>query len=285
MLFLRQQKIKQMNEAELLFTEILNCDRASLYLRRDLRLDQDKSYFISSTLKRRILGEPIQYILGKTEFMGLEFRLTPDVFIPRPETEILVEAALKYVTHQPSPVTSKKILDVGTGSGNIAISLAKFLPQTEIFATDISKKTLEIASLNAKLNKVSEKIKFIQSDLFTDYPCLPARQGQAGITDYDIIVSNPPYIITAEIDNLQPEISYEPRIAVDGGKDGLDFYRRIIADSASYLKLGGFLIMEMGFNQKEAIEDILQKSGNYKIIDAVRDYNNIERVLVAKRYG
>jgi len=273
-----------MNEAELLFTEILNCDRVSLYLKGDLRLDKDKSCFISLALERRILGEPIQYILGKTEFMGLDFRLTPDVFIPRPETEILVETALKYVTSHQSPVTSKKILDVGTGSGNIAISLAKFLPQTEIFATDISKKTLEIASLNAKLNKVSGKIKFIQSDLFTDYPCLPDRQGLP-ITDYDIIVSNPPYIITAEIDSLQPEISYEPRIAVDGGKDGLDFYRRIINESASYLKLGGFLIMEMGFNQKEAIEDILQKSENYKIIDVVGDYNNIERVLVAKRYG
>jgi release factor glutamine methyltransferase len=268
-----------MNEAELLFSEILNCDRASLYLNKDLRLDKDKSCFISSALKRRILGEPIQYILGKTEFMGLEFRLTPDVFIPRPETEILVETAIKYVARHKTQDTSIEIADLGTGSGCIAVSLAKFLSHVKLAAADISSKALEMAYHNAILNKVANKIRFIQSDLFTDYR-LP-------ITDYDIILSNPPYIPSREIDNLQSEISYEPRIAVDGGKDGLDFYRRIINESVSYLnlKLGGLLIMEMGFNQKEAIENILQKSGNYKMIEVVGDYNNIERVMVAKRYG
>jgi len=264
-----------MNEAELLFTEILDCSKFSLYLNRGLRLDRDKSQTISKALKRRILGEPIQYILGKTEFMDWEFKVTPDVFIPRPETEILVETAIKYAASYKPQAASIKIIDLGTGSGCIAVSLAKFLPQAEIFATDISKEALEVALVNAKLNNV--KVNFMQSDLFNACDLRPAT--------CDLIISNPPYIPTSEIKTLQPEIGYEPHIALDGGKDGLDFYRKIIVDSSCYLKEGGFLIMEIGYKQRLAIEDIFQKSQNYRIIDVIKDYNNIERVIVAKRYG
>jgi len=264
-----------MNEAELLFSEILNCDRASLYLKGDLRLDKDKSCFISSALKRRILGEPIQYILGKTEFMGLEFRLTPDVFIPRPETEILVETVLKVEYRAQSTEYRAKILDVGTGSGCIAIALVKYLSRYKIDAVDISASALAVATENAHSHKV--KVNFMQSDLFNN---IHLEQ-----TAYDIIVSNPPYIASGQLQYLQPEISYEPAIALDGGRDGLDFYRRIIKDSPHYLKEEGYLVIEIGFQQKEAIEEIFQKSPAYQIIEVIKDYHNIERVVVAKKYG
>lgn len=255
-----------MNEPELLFTEILNCNRSSLFLNKESPLDKDKSILIASVLKRRIKGEPIQYILGKTEFMGLEFKVNKDVFIPRPETEILVEKTLKVVREL-------NILDMGTGSGCIAISLATLLPNAKIDAIDISEKALKIAKENAKLNNVN--INFIQGDLFTPHP--------SPLTPYDLIVSNPPYVPTAEIEGLQLEIKYEPDIALDGGKDGLDFYRRVVTCAPNYLNKGGFLIMEMGFNQRPAVENIFQKSGNFEIIEVVRDYNNIERVVVTRK--
>jgi release factor glutamine methyltransferase len=263
-----------MNEAELLFSEILNCDRASLYLNRKHILDKDKSVLISSVLKRRISGEPIQYILGKTEFMGFEFKVSPEVLIPRPETEILVETAVRYVTSlQSHNVTSLNILEIGTGSGCIAISLAKLLPHARITATDISRATLEVAGRNAELNKV--KINFIESDLFAHHN-LTADY-------YDLILSNPPYIPTAELENLQPEVSSEPAIALDGGRDGLDFYRRIIGAAAPYLKKDALLIMEIGFGQEDAVENIFQRYGCFKIAEFIRDYNGIYRIAVARK--
>ena len=264
-----------MNETELLFTEILNYNQLDLYLNKDISLDKAQASLISEVLKRRIQGQPLQYILGKTEFMGLEFKVTPDVFIPRPETEILVETVIKQssIIHHPSSVPN--ILDIGTGSGCIAISLAKLLSNVKIIATDISSSALKIAQRNALLNNLDDKIKFINSDLFTSY--------ELRFTNYDIIVSNPPYIPASEIEVLQAEIKYEPRIALDGGKNGLDFYRRIIKETPSYLKKGGFLIMEMGFNQREAIKNIFQKSRVFQIIEFVKDYNNIDRVVVAQK--
>ncbi len=260
-----------MNETELLFTDILNCNRLSLYLNKDIFLDKAKSSLVSGVLKRRIRGEPIQYILGKTEFMGLEFKVTPDVFIPRPETEILVEAVIDIV-HSPQS-TVHSILDIGTGSGCIAVSLAKYLPDAEITAIDISENAIEIAKQNALSNNV--EINFLQSDLFSN--C------RLSTIDYGLIVSNPPYIASGEIKTLQPEIKYEPRTALDGGKDGLDFYGRIIDKAPAYLKKGGFLIMEMGFNQKDAIRNIFQKSGYFQIIELIKDYNKIDRVIIAKK--
>ena len=274
-----------MNEAELLFSEILNCDRMSLYLNKEYILDKDKSVLISAALKRRISGEPIQYILGKTEFMGLEFRVNPDVLIPRPETEILVETAIGQVTpslslgtpfgrtSQSHNVTCINMLDLGTGSGCIAISLAKLLPNSHITATDISDKALLAARENAELNCV--RVNFVQSDLF----------GGLKLDTYDLIVSNPPYIPTPEIQDLQPEIGYEPISGLDGGSDGLDFYRRIIKDAPQYLKGNGYLIMEMGFRQRDDIKDIFQENKNFKVIDIVSDYNKIDRVIIAQKRG
>ena len=264
-----------MNEAELLFTEILGWDRASLYLNKDLPLNKDKASLISSVLKRRVLGEPLPYILAKTEFMGLEFKLTKAVLIPRQETEILVETVLKVAYGVQGTVYSAKILDLGTGSGCIAVSLAKYLPQCQIDALDISAGALAVARENAKLNQV--KVNFIQSDLFYNT--------ELQLATYDIIVSNPPYVASQDLKQLQVEISYEPSRALDGGEDGLDFYRRIINESPKYLKPGGLLILETGFRQRFSIEKIFQDSEVFKIIEVIPDYNNIERVIVAKKYG
>lgn len=266
-----------MNEAELVFTQIINCNRLSLYLDKDRPLDKKESFLASLVLKRRILGEPVAHILGETEFMGFKFKSTPDVFIPRPETEILVEAVIKYATRSTSEATRLSILDIGTGSGCIAISLAKLLPNVKITATDISLSALKIAGENARLNRVTERIKFTQADLFNAARCT------LHATQFDIIASNPPYIPTEEIDTLPIEARCEPRIALDGGGDGLDFYRRIIQGLPAYLKEAGFLIMEMGFNQKKPIGDIFQNSPNFKIIDIVKDYNGIDRVVVARK--
>lgn len=262
-----------MNEAELLFSETLKCSRLDLYAHKNSRLNKRECLFLSRALKRRAQGEPIQYILGNAEFMGLEFKITPDVLIPRPETEILVEKAISMAgSREPG---ARSILDIGTGSGCIAVSLAKFIPNAKITATDISKDALVVAKHNAKLNGISNKINFIHADLFTNY--------QLPFTHYDIIISNPPYIPAEGIDALQREVRKEPRLALDGGKDGLDFYRRIINASRGRIKEGGMLIMEMGFKQKRKIKNIFQKYENFEIIEVVKDYNNIDRVVIARK--
>jgi len=261
-----------MNEAELLFSQILKCDRPSLYINSKKRLGLDVSGRISSILKKRIQGEPLQYLLGNTEFMGLEFKVKPGVLIPRPETENLVEAAARYI-HSLKKTSGSNILDLGTGSGCIAVSLAKLLPCLKITASDISGQALEIARQNAKANNV--RVKFIESELFSSK--------KMRLNHYDMIVSNPPYIPTDEINSLQIEISYEPRQALDGGSDGLDFYRRIIPEASQYLKDKGLLILEMGFGQHKRIENIFYKSAKFEIIEVVKDLNNIKRVIIAQK--
>jgi len=262
------------NEVELLFSEILNCERIDLYRNRFGRLDKNKSGKISSVLKRRIKGEPLQYILGKQEFMGFEFKVSPDVFIPRPETEILVESITGLSPQIQLSDSSFKILEIGTGSGCIAVSLARLLPQALITAVDISEKALRVARNNARSSDVAGRIEFICSDLFA-HRSIDSRQ-------YDIIVSNPPYIVSSEIDDLTPEIAYEPRIGLDGGKDGLDFYRSIISGSIEHLRPRGFLALEIGLNQRKQVEDILKKNKDFSVYRIIRDYNKIERIIIAQ---
>jgi len=286
-----------MNESELILTELLRCPRDNLYLNKNLRLNRGQKNFLAGTLKRRLLGEPIQYILGKTEFMGLEFKVSGEVFIPRPETEVLVETVIKTVNSRQSLPARQagivhNILDIGTGSGCIAISLAKFLKDVKIYATDISKEALRLAKKNALLNNV--EITFLKSDLFSEL--------KLQAVGFDLIVSNPPYIPTDEISQLQSEIACEPRIALDGGRDGLSFYRRIIKDCQAYIERNGLLFLEIGFNQYTEIKKLftpLEKtanraeensltgfntSGKFEIIELVKDYSGFERVIVAK-YG
>jgi release factor glutamine methyltransferase len=264
-----------MDEVELLFTDLLKCDRMSLYLNKDAVLEKDKGKLAASVLKRRSEGEPLQYILGKSDFFGLEFKVNPDVLIPRPETEILVEASIGYIRKDQTQETTLDVLELGTGSGCIAVSLAKSLQGIFITATDISGKALAVARENVYSNKASEKITLLQSDLF--YLCNRV---------YDVIISNPPYIPSSEIEKLQTEIQFEPRIALDGGSDGLHFYRRIISESVHYLKRGGLLILEIGLGQLEAAKNIFSaNSREFQILHVAIDHNKIDRVIVAKRTG
>ncbi|MBU1905489.1 MAG: peptide chain release factor N(5)-glutamine methyltransferase [Candidatus Omnitrophica bacterium] len=262
-----------MTEAELLFTQILSCDRVSLYLNKKNLLNKRNSSMVSSVLKRRISGEPIQYVLGKTEFMGFEFKVNKDVFIPRPETEILVETAVKQYSVVSRQSSVKNILDLGTGSGCIAISLAKLLPEVQITAVDISEAALDVARENAKMLEVSEKIAFLKSNLFESI----------GNNKYALCITNPPYIPSAEIGFLEPEIGYEPLIALDGGIDGLDFYRRLLRDLPRYIIDGGLLIAEIGFDQKDGLRHLIEESGAFKVVEVVKDYCTLDRIVVARK--
>ena len=274
-----------MKEIESILTSILDCQRTDLYLKDNI-LREDQLNLLNSMLARRAKGEPLQYIMGYTEFMGLKFKVNKRVLIPRPETELLVEKALEIVKNK--DYKGCKILDMGTGSGNIAISLAKFLPESKIVAIDISSVALKVAQDNAKLNQVQESIKFLETGLFiTPLESKPLT----GFNDlnedleFDMIISNPPYIPCDEISNLAIEVKNEPRIALDGGKDGLEFYREIVKESPNYLKTDGILIMEMGYNQSDSIIDIFNDSVQFRIIELVKDYNQIDRVIVAKLIG
>ncbi|MFA4993400.1 MAG: peptide chain release factor N(5)-glutamine methyltransferase [Candidatus Omnitrophota bacterium] len=259
-----------MNEAELVLTHVLDCGRLSLYLNKDINLGADISALLSSILKRRILGEPVQYILGETEFMGLKFKVDNRALIPRPETEILVEQAL--IRLQEAEIASPKILDLGTGSGCIAVSIAKSLKHADVWASDISSTALQLAGENAALNNV--EIKFIKSDLFD---ALKFKKNR-----FDLIISNPPYVSSEEFHALAKEISFEPPLALKAGEDGLDFYRRIISRAEGYLKDNGLLIFEVGLNQAYPVKGMLEEEG-FDQTELIKDYNNIERVVAAKK--
>jgi len=260
-----------MTEKEYILTYILNCSRADLYAGNFAQKDNLDSE-LSQILARRKNGEPVQYITGRVEFMGLEFKVDRGALIPRPETEILAEEAIKIA--QGSRRKAKNIMDIGTGSGNIVISLAKNLPNCKFSAVDISVDAIQVAKENAVLNNVEDRIEFIVSDLFS---------GIETNNQFDLIVSNPPYIVSTELDSLPPEVKCEPRLALDGGRDGLDFYRRIIKEITAYLRKGGVLLMEIGFNQASPIREILEASENLQILQIIKDYSNIERVIILER--
>lgn len=219
-------------------------------------------------VKRLILGEPLQYITGRQEFMKLNFLVTKDVLIPRPDTEILVEEVIKIAENIQNPV----ILDLCTGSGAIAVSLAKYTKNVHICAIDISSKAIELAKKNAELNGVKNNIEFIESNMFDK------------IKDkkFDIIVSNPPYIETETIKKLSKDVQNEPRIALDGGKDGLDFYRKIADNGYKYLNRQGYICLEIGYNQRIAVRQILEKKKRYVNIKCVKDLCGNDRVITAQ---
>lgn len=270
-----------MNEAELLFTHLLGCERPALYRESHRSLSAAHARFIAGVLRRRAAGEPLQYILGETEFMGLRFVVDPSVLIPRPETERLVETALAYgrrpQTEDGRGGTGVRILDVGTGSGCIAVSLAALLRNSSLTAIDISEDALRMARKNARMHGVDSKIHFLKQDLST------LHQASSTTHRFDIVVSNPPYIRTAEIATLQPEVRREPFRSLDGGEDGLDFYRMLLARSPEFLRRGGLLIVEIGYGQLERIRGISFRMEGMQMREVVKDYSGIERVVVFEK--
>jgi len=256
-------------EAEDIITHCLGIGRPALF--RDNPVISDEEIVkIDKLLKRRSQREPLQYIFGCVDFYGLKIRVGKGVLIPRPETELLVEVAIK--TLYSSQLTPTRVLDLCTGSGCVALAIAKEFPDVQVYATDTSKIALGYAVENARINRI-RNAKFLIGNLFEPI----ARR-----LTVNLIVSNPPYIRRDELKSLQPEIrDWEPIDALDGGEDGLDYYREIIPGAKRHLKKGGFLVLELGFNQSEMVRKIAEDAG-FIDISLVRDYAGIERILVAK---
>ena len=260
-------------DAELLLCHALGRDRAWLLGHMQEQLDEQGRVAYEHFIGRRAVREPLQYITGLQEFWGLPFIVTPDVLIPRPETEFVVEAAVQAVSGNGTPV----IVDLCTGSGCIAVSLAREHPGARIFATDRSGAALDIARRNARQNGVADRIQFLEGDLL-----MPLR-AMGLIGHIDVITANPPYIRNDEVPMLQPEVrDFEPELALVAGPDGTEIAERIIIAAATYLRSGGSLIMEMGIGQTVALRKFLTYTGRFIAIDVLKDLAGIERVIVAR---
>ena len=269
MIILKTNNVTEPNiKSRLIMQFVLNKPREYLvvYDKEKLTLRQEVNYF--KAIKKLCNGIPIQHITNRQEFMKMTFFVDENVLIPRPDTEILVEEVIKIA----KKINAKKILDLCTGSGAIAISLAKYIDKSNITAVDISDKALNVAKLNAKNNEVEDRITFVESDLFKN---LKKEK-------YDIIVSNPPYIKKEVLKKLGKEVQKEPKLALDGGYDGLDFYRKIINKAEEYLKFNGYLCFEIGYDQKEDVENLLKEQEKYVNITCKKDLCDNERVIIAK---
>ncbi|MCX5918979.1 MAG: peptide chain release factor N(5)-glutamine methyltransferase [Deltaproteobacteria bacterium] len=260
-------------DAEVLLAETLATDRVALYTHFDQPLQPDELARFKELIRRRLRREPVAYILGKREFWSLPLRVTPDVLIPRPETETLVAEALKILT--PAEGKDFHILEIGTGSGAISIALARELPATKVVATDLSPKALAVAEENALRSGVRERIRFLQGDLFH-----PLEKGET----FNLIVTNPPYIPRGQFPSLLPEVrDYEPKVALDGGKDGLDFFRRVLPAVDEYLLPGGWFLAEMGAGQDPQILKIAEKNPDLDSFTFAKDLGGINRVFKARK--
>ena len=287
-------------EAELLLAHVLKVGRLYLYVNLDQELTQEQIDSYHKLIQRRSVHEPTAYILGHREFMDLDLIVNEDVLIPRPETEVLVETVIDHLNDigtrskeqgaseavmkreldprlltldpkNPLTLDPIRIADIGTGSGAIAISLAKSFPNAAVEAVDISEEAINIAKLNA--DRYGLQITFHLGDLLS-----PLSDNK-----YNAIVSNPPYIPSQIIDGLQAEVKeYEPRTALDGGNDGLDFYRRLIVEVPKLLTENGFLAVEIGFDQAASVKSLIEDTGLYGDVEVIKDLSHNDRVVVAK---
>ena len=252
-------------DAEVLLSHLLGQKRIFLYVHFDQPLTAEELARYREMVKRRAAGEPVAYICGEKEFMGLAFKVTPAVLVPQPDTETLVEAAIERLKGK----ENARIADVCTGSGAIALALVHYMSESSVATTDISAEALAIAKENAEALGLSERVEFFVGDLLAPI---------SGKT-FDAIVSNPPYIPSADIDGLPREVRAEPKLALDGGADGLDFYRRLVGESAALLNDGGFLAVECGDTQAGAIVEIAA-TGGFGKTEIVHDLADKERVVV-----
>ena len=256
-------------EAELLLADVVSLSRASLLAHDDEELTAEQEERYLAMVERRQKHEPLQYILGTTNFMGMDLVVSPDVLIPRFDTEKLVEHSLKLLAAYEAPL----VVDVCTGSGAIAVSLAKYKAGAEVWASDLSPKALQIAQKNNDLQQT--KVQFKQGDLLTAF-------GEDFYGKFDAIVSNPPYITTAEVRELPKDVLQEPMLALWGGEDGLYFYRKIVEQSEIYLKAGGVLVFEIGYSQGEAVQNLMLEKG-YEEVTLLQDWQGLDRVVSGKK--
>jgi release factor glutamine methyltransferase len=278
--YLRDHQIENPRlNAELLLAHSLNLGREELYRRLHGQLKEREKEALEKLIQRRISGEPLQYILEHQEFWSIDFKVDPRVLIPRPETELLVEQSLLILAGT-SFKRIPSVLEIGTGSGAIAIALAKELKHIFLVATDISRDALVLAKENAKSAGVQHQIKFVNGDLFGPFRSSKERKS------FDLILSNPPYIIRPEIGSLAKEVrDYEPIIALDGGEDGLEFYRHILSQGPFYLREGGWLLLEIGQGQGPLVSELIKEGGNFLKPDCVPDLSGVERIVKAQRNG
>ena len=256
-------------DAEWILVDILHCKRSQLVQHPAPSSQHIETY--RHLITQRSKRIPLQHLLGETEFYGLPFKTTPDALIPRPDTETLIEAVVTRLKDHPSPT----MLDMGTGSGIIAITLAHELPRAQIWASDIAKASLRLAQQNAHLNHVSHRIHFVSSNLFTAFFQTPK---------FDAIISNPPYIPTRDMLNLEPEVlDHDPHLALDGGADGLAFYRKIIPQSLIYLTSNGLLALEIGYDQAQAVSHLIQQHTQFGSIFIQKDLTGQMRVVISQK--
>lgn len=262
-------------DAEVLLRYVLGHNRAWILAHIQDALEAEHETIFDRIVIRRRNREPLQHIIGNQEFWGLEFKVTPDVLIPRPETEFIIEAALAIVQDRNKPV---RVIDLCTGSGCIAVSLAKELTAAHVIATDASEKALAVARENARAHGVADRIRYLKGDLFEPLEELDIR-GQI-----DIIVSNPPYVRAGDLSALQPEVrDYEPELALIAGPEGTEIAATIIKIAPEYLKPNGALILEMGLGQAEALAKMVEATGAYGKPGILKDLAGIERVIVAQK--
>jgi release factor glutamine methyltransferase len=280
--------------AEMLLAYSLGIKRLDLYLQHDRPLQKNELSCFKALIKRRIQNEPVAYITGEKGFFDSDFKVTSGVLIPRPDTETIVEQALKLLNTRRKDFKPKTVLELGTGSGAIIVSLAKAAPDHLYFASDISVTALVIAKKNAEIilpKTTKDKIIFFADNWFSSVK-KPLRsdsgfdQKSDPIFDqkFDLVISNPPYIPSKDIQNLQPEIRlFEPVPALDGGRDGLDSFRFILDEAHLYLVPGGTILLEMGFDQKEGIQNISKRYPEYQSIEFIRDLAGHNRVVLIKK--
>ncbi len=258
-------------DAERLVQHALGATRLDLYLHPDRPITPPERACLVDALRRRCSRAPLQHLTGETEFWSLPFFVNDAALIPRPETETLVEAALARLSGAPRP----RVADVGTGSGCLAVSLARSLPESLVVATDASPAALRVARINALRNGVGDRVRLVAGDLFD--PFGPSAR-------FDAVVSNPPYVRRDEIETLQPEVrDHEPRLALDGGEDGLSVHRRLAACAGRHLLPGGWLALEVGAGQSGPVAEMLKASEAFEEAACHRDLTGVERVLVARR--
>ena len=256
-------------DAEVLLAHVLRMRRLYLYVHLDLNLVDDDVNAYKILVHRRAAHVPVAQLTGNKEFMGLDFNITPDVLIPRPETEIMVQLSIEMLGQIKGNIT---VADIGTGSGAIAVSILHYLDNAAVDAVDVSKPALAVTRSNAEKFSVNNRLKLFEGDLTKP---LVSRT-------YDAILSNPPYIPTDVIDELQPEVStYEPRLALDGGKDGLKYYKRLIDGAVPLLKPDGFLALEVGVDQSDPVKQMLISNGQFDPINVIWDLIGIERIILA----
>lgn len=266
---LKQNNIENSTlKAKILLANILKVKKEYLLIHSEEQVKQEDKIKYENCIKELIKGKPLQYITNKQEFMGLNFYVDENVLIPQPDTEILVEKAIEIA----ETTQKNKILDMCTGSGCIAISLAKNINNVQITAVDISNNVLNVANKNAINNNVENKIKFINSDMFSNIK-----------EKFDIIVSNPPYIETETINKLEIAVQNEPHLALDGGIDGLKFYNIIANNAFKYLNKNGYLLLEIGYNQQKSVTQLLQNTGKYTNIETIKDLGGNYRVVIARK--